>query len=1130
MSVTEKNALMRAKDVTGNSFLIYPVTKAENVEGLDALLLDKADSKDLAEVATSGSWNDLKDRPQGSPVLYDQPQTLTPEQRAMANDNICTRLYDWHTLSAESVPENLRSMLAVQWSPAANTTQVFNYADTDALLAVTGGKLYGTGDVTYDCTAMHQFAYYIRTIPTINEKYPNSISRAVERAIEAYELMASQVENNTRGDPITFAVTLDLYTRCARYTGYARRETNTDGVTHYVSYDEGSRRVGSITWNHDTKTLVSYTLAYPNISSSGKYTSGLAADAATVKADLDNKISIPATGEAGQLLSVKSVDESGKPTEFETVAADYYTEVEIDSKLSEINTAIAGKSESGHNHDDKYATKTELNSASNQVTTYINSELAKKASKDELTTHTSNTTVHITSAERTNWNAAKTHADSAHAPSNAEKNQNAFSNIVVGSTTVAADNATDTLTLAGSNVTITPDATNDKVTIGITKDNVTSALGYTPPTTNTTYSAATTSAAGLMSASDKSKLDGIASGANAYTLPAASSSTLGGVKTGSNITNSSGTISITKANVTAALGYTPPTTNTTYSAATTSAAGLMSASDKSKLDGIASGANAYTLPAASSSTLGGVKTGNNITNSSGTISLTKDNVTAALGYTPPTTNTTYSAATTSAAGLMSASDKSKLDGIAHGANAYTYTLPIAATFTLGGVRIGNNITISSDGIIGITQADVISALGYTPPTGTTASNNGPGLMSAADKNKLDGIAYDATKVIVDDTLSSSSTNPVQNKVINAALDDKMTKENPTGSGSVSINRRSDTVIGYRSTAIGEFTTASDNYSTAIGYYAESSAKYSVAIGYSSASNGQGSVAIGHETTASGSDSVSMGYGATAAGNNSISIGYGTTANGMYSTAMGVYTTANWFQHTTGKYNREVSGPVAFNTQSSNNSDALFLVGYGTTSTDGANAFRVSSGGKCFGTTAFGASGADFAELFEWTDGNPNNEDRRGLFVALDGEKIKIANEGDDYIGVISGAQAFIGNSASEEWQGKYLTDVFGERLTQEIEVPEVVDEETGEIVTPATTATQYVVNPDYDPDRDYTMRENRKEWGIVGLLGQIVMIDDGTCVVGGHVKPSANGIGTASDSGYRVMKRIDENHIKVLVK
>ena len=79
---------------------------------------------------------------------------------------------------------------------------------------------------------------------------------------------------------------------------------------------------------------------------------------------------------------------------------------------------------------------------------------------------------------------------------------------------------------------------------------------------DTTYGAATQSAAGLMSAADKKKLDNVAAGANAYSLPTATASVLGGVKTGSNITNSGGTISITKANVTEALGYTPPTTNT----------------------------------------------------------------------------------------------------------------------------------------------------------------------------------------------------------------------------------------------------------------------------------------------------------------------------------------------------------------------------------------------------------------------------------------------------------------------------------------------------------------------------------------------------------------------------------------
>ena len=81
----------------------------------------------------------------------------------------------------------------------------------------------------------------------------------------------------------------------------------------------------------------------------------------------------------------------------------------------------------------------------------------------------------------------------------AEVNQNAFNTVKVGTTNVAADSKTDTLTLvAGDNVTITPDASNDKITIAAT---------------DTTYSAATTTAAGLMSAADKTKLDGVAEGA-----------------------------------------------------------------------------------------------------------------------------------------------------------------------------------------------------------------------------------------------------------------------------------------------------------------------------------------------------------------------------------------------------------------------------------------------------------------------------------------------------------------------------------------------------------------------------------------------------------------------------------------
>ena len=78
---------------------------------------------------------------------------------------------------------------------------------------------------------------------------------------------------------------------------------------------------------------------------------------------------------------------------------------------------------------------------------------------------------------------------------------------------------------------------------------------------------ATTSAAGLMSAADKIKLNGIASGANAYVLPTAAAGTLGGIKVGTNLSiDDSGVLS---------------STNTTYGAATTTYAGLVSTTAQS---------------------------------------------------------------------------------------------------------------------------------------------------------------------------------------------------------------------------------------------------------------------------------------------------------------------------------------------------------------------------------------------------------------------------------------------------------------------------------------------------------------------------------------------------------------------
>lgn len=78
---------------------------------------------------------------------------------------------------------------------------------------------------------------------------------------------------------------------------------------------------------------------------------------------------------------------------------------------------------------------------------------------------------------------------------------------------------------------------------------------------------------------------------------------------------------------------------------------------------------------------------------------------------------------------------------------------------------------------------------------------------------------------VDFELSSTSENPVQNKVVNAALNNKMDKNNPTGTGSFSLNRKSDTAVGDYSFTEGNSTTASGNNSHAEGFNTEASSDY-----------------------------------------------------------------------------------------------------------------------------------------------------------------------------------------------------------------------------------------------------------------------------------------------------------------
>ncbi len=253
-------------------------------------------------------------------------------------------------------------------------------------------------------------------------------------------------------------------------------------------------------------------------------------------------------------------------------------------------------------------------------------------------------------------------------------NQNAFSNVLVGTTTISANSTTDTLILlAGSNVTLTPSTTTKSVTISAT---------------DTTYSPATQSGAGLMSAADKVKLDGIAAGANNYSLPTADDNTLGGVKTGYSMPSSpSNRYYAVDLDVNDKMFVEVPWENTTYTQATQSEAGLMSAADKTKLDNIEANANFYELPTASASTLGGVKIGYIDNEKNYRVQLDNDKMFVSV----PWTDTTYDDATQIVHGLMSTADKTKLDGIA--VNANNYSLPTANDNTLGGVKTGYTATL-----------------------------------------------------------------------------------------------------------------------------------------------------------------------------------------------------------------------------------------------------------------------------------------------------------------------------------------------------------------------------------------------------------------------------------------------------
>lgn len=274
-----------------------------------------------------------------------------------------------------------------------------------------------------------------------------------------------------------------------------------------------------------------------------------------------------------------------------------------------------------------------------------------------------------------------------------------------------------------------------------------------------------------------------------------------------------------------------------------------------------------------------------------------------------------------------------------------------------------------------------------------------------------------------------------------------------------------------------------------------------AISYPGNQAGPYSIAEGDSTIASGDSSHAEGYNTIASGSASHAGGWGTIAKKNAQTAIGQYNTV---------------------------ADGYFIVGNGYAGSK-SNAFRVDVDGQTYAARAHHTSGADYAEYFEWKDGNPNNEDRIGHFVALSSNgKIKIATSGDKIIGVVSGNASVVGNAFEDTWSGIYLHDVYGRPIKEEIEEERVVGvDDEGNEIKETVKRTVLNVNPDYDPNQTYIPRSQRPEWDIIGLLGQLIVIDDGTCQVGGRCSCNDQGIATAGDK-YDVIKRLDDTHVVLL--
>ena len=244
--------------------------------------------------------------------------------------------------------------------------------------------------------------------------------------------------------------------------------------------------------------------------------------------------------------------------------------------------------------------------------------------------------------------------------------------------------------------------------------------------------------------------------------------------------------------------------------------------------------------------------------------------------------------------------------------------------------------------------------------------------------------------------------------------------NAQGSGSNATNANAHaegfatTASGFASHSEGNNTTASDNNSHAEGFLTLASNFASHAEGNNTKAAGLYSHAEGFSTAAAGLASHSEGISTIATGINSHCEGSQTNTN----LVTGVHIMGQFgFARPSLPYSWQLAGGIPGVTPGAGTDGISVII---RTTVNGLN--PIGGGDADFWNTG----GADYAEYFEWQDGNINNEDRIGYFVSLGcADKIILAQTSDDVIGIVSGTSSIKGDTAELHWKKSHQKDDFG---------------------------------------------------------------------------------------------------------